>query len=75
MNKMIVLSCVKDDCYSNNAKHFLEKHEPYPVSLLDGMMFDDKRFDEERLKATMALICLLRAGFSENEVNPWKKKE
>ena len=26
MNKMIVLSCVKDDCYSNNAKHFLEKH-------------------------------------------------
>ena len=26
MNKMIVLSCVKDDCYSNNAEHFLAKH-------------------------------------------------
>ena len=27
MNKMIVLSCVKDDCYSNNAEHFLAKHQ------------------------------------------------
>ncbi|MBR3244355.1 MAG: 4Fe-4S binding protein [Parasporobacterium sp.] len=26
MNKVIVLSCVKDDCYSNNAEHFLAKH-------------------------------------------------
>ncbi|MBR2696794.1 MAG: 4Fe-4S binding protein [Parasporobacterium sp.] len=26
MNKVIVLSCVKDDCYSNNAEHFLVKH-------------------------------------------------
>lgn len=26
MNKLIVLSCVKDDCYSNNAEHFLVKH-------------------------------------------------
>lgn len=55
-------------------KHFLEKHEPYSATVIDGMMFDDKRFDEERLKATMALICLLKAGFSEDEVNPWKNK-
>jgi len=28
MGKIIVLSCVKDDCYSKNALHLLEKHVP-----------------------------------------------
>ena len=55
-------------------KHFLKEHEPYSVSVFDNMMFDDKRFDEDRLRATMALICLLKAGFSEDEVNPWKNR-
>lgn len=55
-------------------KSFLKEHEPYPVSVFDNLMFDDNRFDDERLQATMALICLLKAGYHEEEVNPWKKK-
>ena len=56
-------------------KGFLKKHEPYSIAVFDTMMLDDNHFDDERIKATMALICLLKAGFSEDEVNPWKKKD
>ena len=55
-------------------KEILKDHKPYSISVFDTMMFDDKRIDEDRLAATMALICLLRAGFSEDEVNPWKNR-
>lgn len=56
-------------------REILQMCEPYPLSVLDDMMLDDKRFDERRLGATEALKCLIDAGYSEDEVNPWKNKQ
>ena len=53
-------------------KQFIKDNQPYPITVLDDLMFDDNRFDEKRLDATFALECLLKAGFAEEEVNPWK---
>ena len=53
---------------------FLKDHEPYPSSIWNDFMFDDKRYEDDRLVATQVLECLLRAGYSEDEVNPWKNK-
>ena len=54
-------------------KRFIKDNQPYPITVLDDLMFDDNRFDEKRLDATFALECLLKAGFTEEEVNPWKE--
>ena len=54
-------------------KGILKEFEPYPTTVFDDMMFDDNRLDENHLDATMALICLLKAGYTEEEVNLWKK--
>lgn len=52
---------------------YIREHEPYPVSILDDLMFDDNRYDDRRLSATIAMKVLLDSGFTEEEVNPWKK--
>lgn len=53
---------------------YVKENEPYPLSVLDDLMFDDKRFDDGRVLATEILKKLLDAGYSEDEVNPWKDK-
>lgn len=50
---------------------FLKEYEPYPSGIWDDFMLDDKKYDEGRLMATQVLECLLKAGFPEDEVNPW----
>lgn len=55
-------------------KRFLNDVEPYPISVLDDLMLDDKRYDHWRVFATYVLKHMLDAGFSEDEVNPWKNK-
>lgn len=48
--------------------------EPYPLSILDYCI-DNNKIDDSRYAATMALKRLLEAGYSEDEVNPWKNKQ
>lgn len=52
---------------------YIKAYEPYPLSVLDDLMLDDNRYDDLRYSSTMALKVLLDAGYSEDEVNPWKK--
>lgn len=56
-------------------KRYLRETEPYPLQILDELMFDDKRYEEGRLLATSVLKLLLNAGYSQEDVNPWMKKE
>lgn len=59
-------------------KRMVSEHEPYPievyrqmVSVLDG----DSHEGDLRYGASMCLQALLDMGFTEDEVNPWKKKQ
>ena len=54
---------------------FIKEHEPYPLSVWNSFVLDGKEYDDARLTATQALKCLLDAGYSEAEVNPWKNKK
>ena len=56
-------------------KEYIKRHQPYPISILDGLLFDDKRYTSDRILSTFILKQFLVAGYSEDEVNPWKKKE
>ena len=53
--------------------NFIKEYEPYPLNIWDSFILDGKQYDDARLTATQALKCLLNAGYSEDEVNPWKK--
>lgn len=57
-------------------KYFVRKYEPYSLDIFDNLTFDGKsRVGDKRYAATIGLKALLDAGFSEEEVNPWKNKD
>lgn len=61
--------------YSDFFISVVKDNEPYPVEILRNLAFDDTRYNgDKRFAATIALKSLLDAGYSEDEVNPWKKR-
>ena len=56
-------------------REIVRKYEPYPLSVLENAALDDETYNEsnKRYVATVCLDMLLSYGFSEDEVNPWKK--
>ena len=43
-------------------RELLSKYEPYPLEVLDDLMFDDTRYDQNRIDATIAKKRLLECG-------------
>ena len=57
-------------------KDMVKKYEPYPMDEFEEMTswLDGKsRKEDKRYAANLCLQALLGMGFSEDEVNPWKK--
>ena len=52
------------DEYIERYRKAIAEYEPYPLSVLDELMFDDDRFDDNRIYATWALKQLLENGIS-----------
>lgn len=52
----------------------LMEYEPYSIDILNNInSFGHNKYEgDKRFAATIALDALLKAGFSEDEVNPWK---
>ena len=53
-----------------NIQYFREliaKYEPYPLEILDDLMFDDTRYDDQRIQATYAKKRLLECGIPLSE--------
>lgn len=42
----------------------LAQYEPYPLEVLDDLMFDDTRYDQNRIDATIAKKRLIECGIS-----------
>ena len=40
----------------------LAQYEPYPLEILDDLMFDDTRYDRNRIDATIAKKRLIECG-------------
>ena len=56
-------------------KGIIERYEPYPIEKYENMALDERGYDNDmRYSATICLKALLDAGFTEEEVNPWKNK-
>lgn len=57
-------------------KKIVKTYEPYSLDILDNLAFDDEEYNENNMRfvATVCLKALIDTGFSEDEVNPWKKK-
>lgn len=50
---------------NENIKYFrdlIAKVEPYPLEVLNDLMFDDTRYDDQRILATYAKKRLLECG-------------
>ncbi len=54
-------------------KDLLAKYEPYPLEILDDLMFDDTRYDQNRIDATFAKKRLLECGIPLTDDEPAQK--
>lgn len=48
-------------------KSIIKKYQPYPLDILNKLMYDDSRYDENRLLATRAKKILLEHGIKSEE--------
>lgn len=46
----------------DSLKAIIREFKPYPLEVLEDLMIDDKRYDENRINATIAKKMLLECG-------------